>query len=178
MLFIFIMLLFGLSYCSLLYSQEKNDVETHTSRSSFYLELGGNGIIYSINYDHMLTEKGRFSTHGRIGLSGWPQNGHSMIYAIPLEVNELIGGGKHHFEMGFGFTTFIAKTYYDPAKGNEEEFITEFVPMITERVGYRFQKADGGFLFRIGLVLHNLLSFRQLFPWGGISIGYTLKAKN
>jgi hypothetical protein len=77
--------------------------EISTNRNLIYLELGGPGIMYSVNYDYKL--KDNFSL--RAGISSWAFNsliflidGRISFTGIPLMVNYL--NGKHDNQLEFG----------------------------------------------------------------------------
>jgi len=84
---------------------------------------------------------------------------------IPLEISGIYGK-KHYLEVGVGYTTFTLNN-------SGAYFI---------RAGYRY-RAESGFLFRIApmALLTNLRDYLQrerntslqVFPWIGISIGYS-----
>lgn len=149
------------------------------SRNSFYFEGFGTALIYSINYDRLLVVKERSALAGRIGLTYFPKkiNGSDQGPGVNIEINGLWGANNHHFEIGGG-STFIYLVQ------NEESYSLSNTSLLllTTRVGYRFQKREGGLLFRIGftplfpiIIDKNTSVDRSFFPSGGISIGYTLR---
>jgi hypothetical protein len=134
---------------------------------SIYGELGGNALIYSLNYDQLLVIKQSYRTSLRVGAGFIPH----VYLGIPVEVNTMFGKHDHFLETGLGITPVLGDY-----KGGA------FTPslMAVGRIGYRHQSPDGGQIVRIGV---NLLSFiysfenkndRLFMPWGGISWGYTL----
>jgi hypothetical protein len=134
-----------------------------TKRNSLYIELGGNAGYYSINYDIIFYQRGSFQCGWRNGFSLLPII--NLPIFIPLEVNTLFGKSKHHFECGLGYTPAIFI-------GETED---KYRDIILVRLGYRYQKPDGGFLFRIGFTpgISNINDNHEyrFGPWFGISIG-------
>ncbi|MCK4344070.1 MAG: hypothetical protein KAX05_02205 [Bacteroidales bacterium] len=122
-------------------------------KNSFFLELGGNAFFYSLNYDRLIHTEESLQISSRIGIS------HLGI--IPIQLNLLIGGSSHHFEFGIGVLISIEDQNVLP----------------TGTIGYRYQKLDGGFLFRIGITPIRILGFAiydpHVIPWAGLSLGYS-----
>jgi hypothetical protein len=162
-----------LGFCVLAQEQEEYDFSSEQTYAeidktsykkikhhSVYVELGGNSIVYSLNYDYTFSLSE--STKLAIGagfeylimnssfFSNSPYSAHQdkpFLFITPA-VNLLCGKKSHHLELG------ISAIY---------------LALPSARIGYRYQPAKGGFFFRIGYtpVL--------IFPihWGGISFGYT-----
>ena len=125
---------------------------------SVYLELGGNSGVYSLNYDYSLpvSENTKLAVGGGLALLSiysyheGPSPVKTNLYFFTPEANLLFGKNSHHLETGASLILFQ-------------------IPAL--RVGYRYQPAKGGFLFRAGFT--PLLFRMEIFPWGGISFGYT-----
>ena len=150
-----------------------------SAKNAVYLELVGSGLLYSLNYDRIFYQKGWFKSAARIGFSALPKKFETETYwnaALPLELLGMYGRSEHHLEFGVGYTPY----YYASAKhvivSKGDEFdqyrLRSIVPF---RVGYRYQKADGGLVFRIGFL--PALDFMPGWPHrielmrGGLSIG-------
>ena len=149
-------------------------------KNAVYLELAGNGIIYSINYDRVIPISNQLKLAPRIGFELLPKRENSDYgkFIVPLEINSLWSKSResrNHVELGLGMS-FVAV---------EIEFLnalspsTKIAKVTTGRVSFRHQKPSGGFLYRIGLVLpvaqDNYAKIKQLKGnfFGGISIGYS-----
>ena len=158
-----------------LYAQASS--ASFTAKNAVYLEIGGNAGYYSLNYDRIVYQKGNFRAAVRAGLGVIPTKFESKTYwgaMVPLELIGLVGRSKHFLETGLGFTPFLF-----PARdlGSFERIYTGYKleSTIPFRIGYRYQKPDGGFIFRVGYTpfldfsegRHNI--YQLLF--GGISIG-------
>ncbi|MBP6589421.1 MAG: hypothetical protein KAX45_05415 [Chitinophagaceae bacterium] len=135
---------------------------------SLYLEIGGNGLGLSANYD------ARFSKnhHGfgfRAGVGFYPGVNMqivrtSPIFLLPLGVNYVSGKGLHHFEGGLGLSYFSGSfsVLNTESKGSGVAFVPS--------AGYRFSGKGKGIQFRA--FISPFLSGGEFFTWGGISIGY------
>ncbi|MFQ5865286.1 MAG: hypothetical protein ACE5IW_08680 [bacterium] len=138
-----------------------------TDHNSIYLELLGNGILYSINYDRMFSE----SICGRIGIMYIPTgevDGEENVNVtiVPVTANYLVGKGKHKLELGLGALFVFADRDFDEQGGAVDEQGVAG----TATFGYRFQPLNGGFVFRIGFT--PIFTDNGFAPWGGLSFGY------
>jgi len=135
--------------------------------NSFYLELVGSGGLYSINYDRMFTD----NIGARIGFMYFEADWIFFffdvdMFLIPTTLNFLVGTGKHKFELGagpvfvFGSVSFFGS---DLVSGSGVGW--------TGTIGYRYQQNEGGFMWRVGFT--PLLAGGELFPSGGISLGFS-----
>jgi hypothetical protein len=127
---------------------------------SMFVELGGPGLA-SLNYDMRLQNQ-EDGLGFRVGLGGLTIEDVSVVF-FPVGLNYLLGkDGKNYFEIGGGITALAAKDDFD---GN---FSTTFGHL---NFGYRLQPANGGFLFRAGIV--PIFNKDGFFPfYAGISFGY------
>lgn len=137
------------------------------SPNSVYVELLGNGLLYSINYDRYMTPH----LTGRAGLfvlaaSDSDGDGGGAVIATPLLVNYLFGTGSHHLETGVG-VTLAAGAIEDLEDEVDDSFSGA---MGTATLGYRYQRPTGGFVFRAGVT--PFFGAGGVVPWFGISLGY------
>jgi hypothetical protein len=129
-------------------------------KNSIYLEAFGNGIIYSMNYDHLFLMKKNpmMGVGARIGVSYgiYPFLFGSTITltTLPAEVY-LSRGKKNCLELGLGYTTLYDQ--YD------------YVGRGMVRLGYRY-RAPGGFIFGAG-VLAAIEKGGMMFPLPQVSFG-------
>ena len=121
--------------------------------NAVYLELLGNGIPYSINYERRVYGSGYFKLYGRAGLG---VVAYSDLYGgtIPIECSVAFGN-KNNFETGIGCT--LAFTSFDGFDS----------PRIPLRIGYRLEIDE--FLFRFGLT--PFFDHGSFFPMLGLSFG-------
>lgn len=129
-----------------------------------------------------------------VGLVYVPQSidfGDGIYYGVPVSYNWLLGKKSHHLELGIGLTSLLVNPH-----SNKN---SSFYAYLTPKIGYRFQRPQGGLFFRATLTpMIDILSvstsnlgngknrsFSTLsnvaglgfaaFPWPGLSIGYTFK---
>jgi len=135
--------------------------------NSFYLEVAGSGGLYSVNYDRLFTE----NIGMRIGFTYFSADWFGFfsdvdILLIPATLNYLVGSGKHKLELGAGPVFASGSMDFfgsDPVSGSGVGW--------TGTIGYRYQKNEGGFMWRIGFT--PFLGGGQFVPLGGISLGYS-----
>lgn len=138
-------------------------------RNSLYFEGLGNGGLFSINYERMLTD----GLSARVGFGSWPtvdflalsEVGRGRITTVPIMLNVLRGSGRGRFELGAGLLV---------GKKDSTAFQT-----VTGTIGLRYLAANG-LLFRLGLTpFYGLNDESTAFPdkgfytTAGISLGFS-----
>ena len=156
-----IIIFFLILICFDNYSQDTKYDNPHIN--SLYVEfLGSSGLIYNITYDRILYLKNDFGITGAIGLQyfllGKPEGAGS------IQIN-FIHGNTHYLEYGIGSIFFYnhIKNFYSG----------KTVPL---RLGYRYQRKNGGFFFKIAftpLLTDAFDNQLMILPWGGVSFGFT-----
>src|ERR1017187_1511019 len=150
---------------------------TQDAPNAIYLELLGNGVAWSINYDRFLTPDLGFRIgFGYFGIGTGPagQNQDNIISesltAVPATLNYFIGShdnrgrlGSSKLELGIGIV-YIHVTASFFGIGGAASTIGG-----TGTVGYRYQASDGGFVFRIGFTPIYVMS--TFIASGGLSLG-------
>ena len=137
------------------------------ARNSVYIELLGNGGLYSLNYDRKITN----NVSARVGLmafGGESTDGDRIgLSLVPLMANYLVGKHNHRLELGGGPVVAYAA-------GNIKEHgigeFSDFGLVGTATFGYRYQPLQGGFNFRLGFT--PLFSASSVAPSFGVSFGY------
>jgi hypothetical protein len=128
--------------------------ETFTSKKAVYLEVGGSSGRYAINYSKIFHQKGKLKLNTSVGFSMWRNeiNDFRTIWlpVVPLEVSAVYGKSKHHLELGFGLISFLDRTLDFDSESLELEDKVVVNAAIPLRIGYRYQKPEGGFFFRVG----------------------------
>lgn len=131
-----------------------------TPKNTFYLELFGNGLFYSANYDYRTSEK--FGIRAGIGYIGSIKSG---ILSIPVLGNFMLGKDGKYFEVGGGLTYF---------KRSSDLFDYELSPIIgTLSFAYRSQPVNGGVMWKLGLT--PIIDFKEvrIIPyWFALGVGY------
>jgi hypothetical protein len=145
--------------------------EGKKASNSLYLELLGNGALYSLNYDRMLSN----SVSGRIGLMSVPVDEATSglneddvkvsLTTVPIMINYL-KGGNHKLEIGGGVVLIFVS-----ADIKEVGTIVASGVAGTATLGYRYQPRAGGFNFRLGFT--PIFGQGGFSPWGGLSLGYS-----
>ena len=147
-------------------------------KNTVFAEIGGNAILYSINYDRLFNISKKFKLSSRIGIhytNKFPLQYYRTL-CIPIEISGLysIYGSKHFVEIGSGLSYLNS---YDRITDHTEDLI-----ILALRLGYRYQKPEGGLFVKIGFVpLYDWLVFNPdpavphhtWFLSGGLGIGYT-----
>jgi len=132
------------------------------ARNAAYLELLGNALIYSLNYDRKLTDH----VSGRVGVMALG------ALVVPVMGNYLAGSGSHRLELGAGPMLVLAgEVDVDTGEDGEEEIDGSSFLLGTATFGYRYQPLYGGLVFRIGIT--PIFSTEGAVPWAGVSFGYT-----
>ena len=143
--------------------------EVTANASQFYFELGGPGIIYSFNYD------GRFGKYEngigiRIGIGGASFNG-SGYFAIPAQLNYLLGTRSKYLELGAGATYAPGLDLFGVEEHQTNPSNQHTYGTFT--IGYRKQPLGRkGFSFRAGF--SPIIGFENggsFLPFGYISWG-------
>ena len=135
--------------------------------NSLYIEIFGSGGLYSFNYDRTFSD----NIGARIGFMYFAAEWFAFfsdveMFLIPTTMNFFVGTGKHKLELGAGPVIVFGSVGLfgsDPVTGSGVGW--------TGTIGYRYQKDDGGFMWRIGFT--PLLLGGEFQPSGGISLGFS-----
>jgi hypothetical protein len=133
-----------------------------TGNKAVYGELGGNGLLFSANYDMRFTNKEN-GLGFRAGVGLGASIGVTLV-TFPLGLNYLVGEGPHHLELGMGATYVSATVDWFDSKETGGGFF--YMPT----VGYRYAQKKKGFVGRV-YVGPVIIGGQTFFPWGGISAG-------
>lgn len=134
--------------------------------NTFFVELGGNAVVYSLNYERFFTPKVAIRVGGMY-LQADDDNGTQVgVGLFPVMATYLLGQGNSHFETGAGIgiaTAGVSDTDIGEDWGDSAVYGTA-------TLGYRYQKPEGGVIFRAGFT--PLYADGNLIPWVGLSVGY------
>jgi hypothetical protein len=148
-----------------------------TDHSAVYLEFGGNGLLYSVNYEMRFLDS--FSARAGFGFfnvtvyeADTRRDEAVGVALIPLMVNAFYGSGSHQLEVGVGPLIGMAGTGVDRVeRGPAAVEVKDFgIAGYTSGLGYRYQPRRGGLMLRATLTPF-YSGEAQL--WGGISLGLT-----
>ena len=148
-------------------------------RNNLQLELGGHGLFYSLNYEHVFLNADRLKTTAQAGIGAYPVSTGIMPFWFPVSVNQLLSFGNHHLELGAGMVPALSGTM----DTNNEMEDWYWMVFLSGRVGYRYQKPGGKFLIRAGFTPllevswldfsnGSNLSLPEWHPLGAVSFGY------
>lgn len=110
-----------------------------------YVELLGSGGLYSINYERFLIMHPKTAYGIRVGGSFW--NREEPNLNVITELVALTGTGKHHADFGLGFVSGFSRDRQVPFPDYQRRNHLYVVP----RIGYRYQKPEGGTMIRFGI---------------------------
>jgi hypothetical protein len=127
--------------------QNPRDYNKDPARSSNFIELFGNGGLYSLNIDYIYYYKEKVKSSVRGGVMVYP-NGYYIEQGYVLENNFIFLPNPHHLEIGPGLTL---QRKFNQSCTDSLKFQWESVWFGMLRVGYRYQKQDDGLFFRFGL---------------------------
>jgi hypothetical protein len=138
-----------------------------SSKNSFFVEVFGNGGLYSVNYERRFAE----IICGRVGFTRFSSDLYgykTKITAVPVMVSYIPGKNKSHLEIGGGMLV-----------GNDnDDSVSKIIADLTAFAGYRYQSPGNGLLFRIGFTPFFSLDDSANYPdngfflSGGLSLGY------
>lgn len=133
------------------------------ANNSVYIELGGNGALYSLNY-----EKNFDAVWGlRVGLAAVTSR-HHLGLGIPMLVNKYWGNesSAHKFETGIGATYFSYGRTSSIFSHDHSDYIAP-----TASVGYRYLPITKGMTYKVAFT--PLVIGNAFIPWVGFSVGTT-----
>ncbi len=158
-----LVLLLLLPASSQLYAQDMDtslQVETEFKKHSIYLELLGNGLSYSINYERLLKQ----GLSLRMGAGYFPELDdfftNTRHISLPILLNSLININRTtQFEAGLG-TTFL---FLNP---NENFYITS-------SLGIKSVDPKTGKFFKVSFTPFTNNITKRIYFSGGLSLGKT-----
>lgn len=159
-----------IAVCSAGTAQAEDD-GSRTSHNVLHLELTGNALFYSINYERFLLDDlavrvglGYFSVSASTG----SESADASLYLVPIMANWTgIGGQDNKMELGIGMLLFHASAGIDVLGFDETDSVT--IPLLTTSIAYRYVPHDGGFNFKIGLA--PVFGGGIVLPWPSLAFG-------
>lgn len=160
--------------------------EKGTNNHVLYLEMGGTGYYYTVNYERLLLNKQRFGLFARVGFEYIPFYGADRLIHFPLGANLTFGERKHRLEGGFAA---LFRMNFDKNVGFGEGFYLVNPPtriFFCPSVGYRFHAKPNEwgetFFLRVTftpIIGMDVFNDKPYFlPHAGISIGRTWNSQN
>jgi len=135
-----LVLLMLFSICSKAFAADSTLI--FKKKNTFFIEAGGKGPYYSVNY-------GRIFKQGKNLIYSW-RAGFSLLahdLSVPLAINAFTPGLKHHFEFSLGITPYLKdyKTFLHKPDLSDKQIY------ITPGIGYRYQKINNDFFLSAGI---------------------------
>ncbi len=159
------------------FGQKLDSIFEVNPKNSIYLELGGNSILYGLNYERGLSRIAKYTFAASIGYGFSSSNvGVFNDVVIPFEIKMYNGiGRKNHLEFGLGATYFYDTDRPDKVVNGVSVTQTKHRAVNFIRLGYRYT-SNKGFLFRVGFTpLFDVNGKPVVNLFGGISLGYRFK---
>ena len=135
-------------------------------RNAAYVELGGNGLFTSLNYERQFTSHPGFGA--RVGAGIYFTN---HILTLPVGINYLVKLSSSHsfIDVGFGVTyTRADVTLYSSTKPSNPNYINTHYINYVPSVGFRRQTSKN-WMFRLSLT--PVFNQYDGLPFIGASIG-------
>ncbi|WP_157971957.1 hypothetical protein [Pleomorphovibrio marinus] len=169
-------------------SEQETEADIFTAKNSLHAELLGNSGLYGLHYGRIFHQKNKLKLVASLGFSlrfqseDQPVHSGYVIPIFPAEIAAFWGRSRHHLEVGIGYTAVLNRRFpIDENFPNNRRKQLYWSQALLPRIGYRNQKPEGGFLFRVGYtpIIHiesldpsaNRFSFMPY--WFGISLGYS-----
>jgi len=145
---------------------------SRTQHNVLYLELGGNALIYSVNYERFFTDDLAVRVGaGFMSVTGTDNAGASARVSLLLAPLMLgwtgARSGGHAFEVGGGLLLAHAGASLKDTGGTDFASGSRVWPTAT--LGYRFAPLSGGFHFKAAFT--PVLADANFLPWFGVSAG-------
>ena len=175
----------GLAFALLIGTTAARGDDDRSATNSVFLEGGGPGLLYSINYERLF--EGDFGlrvgfSYTSISATSGSSSASASFIAVPVVASYLgLSSGNHALELGGGATIINAS---GAASGTGMAVSGSGVGVVgTALLGYRRQPVEGGFQFRIGIeaLFGKGLALSNpdpntfgVLPWMYLSLGFTL----
>jgi hypothetical protein len=145
-----------------------------TARNTVYIELLGNALIYSLNYERFVTDDFNLRAgieYFSLSASSGTTSGSANLFIFPLTVSYLgLSKGPHAFELGIGIDLAYASASTSSTGGSS--FSNGTTVAGTAIAGYRYAPRDGGFNLRAALT--PIFNSNGFAPWIGLALGFGL----
>ncbi|MFZ6051032.1 hypothetical protein [Halocola ammonii] len=168
---ILLTVLFGI-FCLAVSSQtEPTKPKAFDNTNSVQAELFGHGLFYSASFEKIILNGQRIKTSAQLGAAVYPSSIDIRgNFWAPVLLNEIISFGNHHAEIGGGFLLINEPVTSPTIRESDSK---EWNPMATARIGYRYQKPDGRWIFRLAFTpIIEEWRTDMIHPSGGVAVGY------
>ena len=142
----------------------------NASGRQFYVESGGPGLAFGMNFDSRFKGGERLGLGYRLGIGFSPKDsGEGTYFSIPVGINYIFGkeNSPHTFEVGGGIALLTDKVTLGMTYGNSPpRSVFGYLSFM-----YRKAPVDGGFTWRIGCV-PIIISSNDIGLLPAVGIGY------
>lgn len=149
--------LLGMTILLMFPSKDLSQQNGASKLNTMYLEIGGNNVFYSLNYEREVLN----NLSPRLGISIMP-------------ITEYSNSGKHANSKLF--VTFMSNYFLTIKNSHKIELggglsygLETFFPAFS--IGYRYNPNDGGFIFKITFTPLLDKEIFDVFPWFGVGVG-------
>ena len=162
------------------------DRKARINQHSIFIEFGGSGYYYTVNYETLLLNRKGVRWYGRTGLEWLPvkQADHTIHFPIMSSITFL--KSKWQPEIGFGA---LVRMNFDPGVAFGEGYYLTDPPtniFLTPTIGVRYISKPNDhnetWLFKLAftpLLGMDVFSNGSYFmPWAGISVGRSWSNRN
>ncbi|MBC8346393.1 MAG: hypothetical protein ISR82_00200 [Candidatus Marinimicrobia bacterium] len=137
---------------TLVYAQNsKFEKSSLPVQHSVFVELLGNGFLYSVNFEKYIKHNVSIRAGGmgfsKSGVTNKNQRAKVGMFLMPVMANYLMGNHNHKMEFGVGPLFFYVSTTSIDIK--EINNIHGFGVRATARMGYVYLPQNGGLTFRL-----------------------------
>jgi hypothetical protein len=154
--------LFSFLFVADFFAQSQDSIKPNYR--NVFSELGGNGGLYSLNYENKLCRFKNSRLNWNAGFSVVPLSTRAVV-DFPVSVNWLIGNKRNKFEIGTGQVLVLS---LGGGKGGTIRG--------TFRFGYRYENEKKRYYFLFAYTpFYSYIQNLQYENWGGISFGYYFK---
>jgi hypothetical protein len=143
------------------------------AHNAVFAELLGNGLIYSINFEHFIwpipigiRAGASFFTYSVSDVSG---SGNLTLLTFPVTASYYWGTLRHKLQLGLGATLLYTSASSDSTGTSYGS--SGLAIAATAIIGYRYLPVGRGFTFGGGFT-PLLRASRGFLPWGGLNAGY------
>ena len=138
------------------------------------LELLGNGLLYSIDYERFVTDAiglragASFFTWKISDAAG---SGNLTLATFPFVASHYLGPGRHKLQLGLGATILYTAAASDASGTTYAGSTSGLGVAATGVIGYRYAPEKSGFTFTAGYT-PLVRASKALWAWGGASAGW------
>ncbi len=185
-LFIVTLIFFNISSLGQTDASENINSTNNKRVKNIYFELGGAGVLQSLNVDFRLG-KTKFNGWGfRIGIGQYNEYTYSRFserrsynVLLPIGINNFIGKKKHLFIVELGLTSMYSYKYQEYTQYNSLRREHKMLFLGYLNTGYRLQNKETGFMFQllwspvVNINYRNDFTNSRIIPyWFGIGLGF------